>query len=142
LRHEPGRIGATELKKLIVRVYYYLCVVALQYLAPLVLLLFLTFLLKTLGDISVLRVLGYGSPVGSTAASLNKTVAEKVAGADSAEGDIFSSAMHISRSLIAMRQVFTPACFRCLLSFFCWWICASWFTTSAFGLIYYTYFVI
>jgi len=142
LRREPGRIGSTELKKLIVRVYYYLCVVALQYLAPIVLLLFSTFLLKTLGDISVLRVFGYGSTVIAPSASLNRTDSDKVLDTEAEESDVFSSAMQLSHTLLAMRQVFTPACFKCLLSYFCWWICASWFTTSAFGLIYYTYFVI
>ena len=59
LRREPGRITAADLQKLVVRVYFYLCVVALQYLAPLVVLLFTTLMLKTLGDVSVLRVMGY-----------------------------------------------------------------------------------
>jgi hypothetical protein len=140
LRREPGRIGATELKKLIVRVYYYLCVVALQYLAPVVLLLFLTFLLKTLGDISVMRVLGYGPAVSNSSVLPVRSDSEKISDTESTVGDIFSSAAQMSRSLAAMRQVFTPACFRCLLSFSCWWICAAWFTTSSFGLIYYSYF--
>lgn len=155
LHREPGRISTIELKKLVVRVYYYLCVIALQYLAPVVLLVFAAFLLKTLGDISVLRAvrLAQDSPtvvVPPPPASMpfvsdagGKDAAESANESSSMEttfGDIFTSAVQFSRALTSMRQVFTPACFHCLISFLCWWICSAWFATSSFGLIYYSYF--
>ena len=150
LRREAGRIGATELKKSIVRVYYYLCVIALQYLAPLVLLLFTALLLKTLGDCSFARVLGVDLPTVRRAVAV-KVVPPSVAAALGPEGiteditegiteGILGTASEVSQSLARLKLVFTPVCFRGLLSFFSWWICAAWFTTSAFGLMYYSYF--
>ena len=38
-----------ELQRKVVRVFYYLCVVTLQYIAPMILILYLSFLYKTLG---------------------------------------------------------------------------------------------
>jgi len=148
LRREPGRISATELQKLVVRVYYYLCVVALQYLAPLVILLFAVLMLKTLGDVSALRVMGYrvvssASAVTSPASTMvNVYGSEQSAAAPSQfyVSDISSAAVHFSQILTSLRQIFVPSCFRCLLSFTTWWLCSTWFLTSSFGLIYYSYF--
>lgn len=49
LKKEAGRITNTDLQKRIAAVFYYLCVVALQYITPLLMCLFLTFMYKTLG---------------------------------------------------------------------------------------------
>lgn len=146
LKKEAGRISSTELKKLVVRVYYYLCVVALQYLTPVVMLLFSLMMLKTFGEYSITRTLfGFDfptlrSPIQPSAEQA--TSATPVASSDgSTENEsIFATASHFSLLFTTLRQVFTPLCFRGLLSFFCWWICTVWFTTSAFGVVYYTYF--
>ncbi|XP_063468287.1 transmembrane protein 161B isoform X1 [Symphalangus syndactylus] len=50
MKKEAGRISTVELQKMVARVFYYLCVIALQYVAPLVMLLHTTLLLKTLGN--------------------------------------------------------------------------------------------
>lgn len=52
LRKEAGRISNLDYQKLIVRVFYCLCLVALQYVIPVVALFFLTCLYKSLGDLS------------------------------------------------------------------------------------------
>jgi len=138
LRREPGRISASELQKLVVRVYYYLCVVALQYLAPLVILLFTVLMLKTLGDVSALRVIGYN--VTSPTLNVRSEPPSSVATPLSYFYDIYSTALQFSQILTSLRQIFVPSCFRCLLSFTSWWLCSTWFLTSSFGLIYYSYF--
>jgi len=138
LRREPGRISASELQKLVVRVYYYLCVVALQYLAPLVILLFTVLMLKTLGDVSFLRVMGYN--VTSTAPNVRSEQSSSLVSPQSYFYDIYSTALQFSQMLMSLRQIFVPSCFRCLLSFTSWWLCSTWFLTSSFGLIYYSYF--
>ena len=51
LRREAGRISNLDYQRLIARVFYYLCVVSLQYLAPVLLLLFMTFLYKSHGKL-------------------------------------------------------------------------------------------
>ncbi|KAK6617548.1 hypothetical protein RUM44_005136 [Polyplax serrata] len=49
IKKEAGRITNTDLQKRIAAIFYYLCVVALQYSAPILICLFLTFMYKTLG---------------------------------------------------------------------------------------------
>jgi len=140
LRREPGRISATELQKLVVRVFYYLCVVALQYFAPLVILLFTVLMLKTLGDVSVLRVVGYNVTSPTVNVRSEPPPLATLASSQSYFYDIYTTALHFSQILTSLRQIFVPSCFRCLLSFTSWWLCSTWFLTSSFGLIYYSYF--
>ena len=49
LKQEAGKISNQDLQRKVVRVFYYLCVVTLQYTAPMILILYLSFLYKTLG---------------------------------------------------------------------------------------------
>ena len=49
LRQEAGKISNVDLQRIVIRVFYYLCVVTLQYVAPMILILYLSFLYKTLG---------------------------------------------------------------------------------------------
>merc|ERR1712223_1206245 len=49
LRQEAGKISNGDLQRIVIRVFYYLCVVTLQYVAPMILILYLSFLYKTLG---------------------------------------------------------------------------------------------
>ena len=49
LKQEAGKISNLDLQRKVVRVFYYLCVVTLQYTAPMILILYLSFLYKTLG---------------------------------------------------------------------------------------------
>jgi len=140
LRREPGRISSTELQKLVVRVYYYLCVVALQYLAPLVILMFTVLMLKTLGNVSVLRVIGYNVTMPSGPGVRSGDLPVSAAVPHSYFQDVYSTALQFSQVLTSLRQIFVPSFFRCLLSFASWWLCSTWFLTSSFGLIYYSYF--
>ncbi|KAG1679599.1 Transmembrane protein 161B [Nymphon striatum] len=49
LKKEAGRINSLELQRRVARIFYYLCVVALQYIAPVLIVLYLGLMLKTLG---------------------------------------------------------------------------------------------
>ncbi|XP_065334030.1 transmembrane protein 161B [Cloeon dipterum] len=51
-KKEAGRITNKELQQKVAAVFYYLCVVALQYLAPILLILFTSLVYKTLGGLS------------------------------------------------------------------------------------------
>ena len=44
LRQEAGKISNVDLQRIVIRVFYYLCVVTLQYVAPMILILYLSFL--------------------------------------------------------------------------------------------------
>lgn len=49
LKKEAGRITNTDFQKKITSIFYYLCVVTLQYAAPIIMCLFMAFMYKTLG---------------------------------------------------------------------------------------------
>ena len=133
---EAGQISNIELQKMVVRVFYYLCVVALQYLIPLIMLLVCSFILKTLGEHPLGGALGIQIP------ALRKA---KLAGSNSTSApvdpdSITATAAQFTVALGALRQVFTATWFHGVFSFLCWWICTAWFTTSALGLLYHSYF--
>ena len=125
LKKESGRISAVDVQKLVTRVFYYLCVVALQYLAPLMVTLFLALMLKTLGDYSFTDTLGmHIEPL--------RNLSKSTSTADPTQ---------MTLTLTSLKAVFSPTVFRGLTSYFLWYVCTAWFTTSAFGLIYYSYFL-
>ncbi|KAK1176570.1 transmembrane protein 161B-like isoform X1 [Acipenser oxyrinchus oxyrinchus] len=132
MKKEAGRISTVDLQKMVARVFYYLCVIALQYMAPLVMLLHTTLLLKTLGDHSwgvYSEPEGLIDPDQMPAASLPLTAPENTK----------VSVAQITMALGSLRNVFTPLLFRGLLSFLTWWIAACLFSTSLFGLFYHQY---
>ena len=49
LKQEAGKVTNIDIQKLIARVFYYLCVVTLQYVAPLIMILFLSLMYKPMG---------------------------------------------------------------------------------------------
>lgn len=121
---------------MVARVFYYLCVIALQYVAPMVMLLHTTLLLKTLGhhswgiypeSISTL-------PVDNSLPS-NSVYSEL----PSADGKVKVTVTQITVALSSLKNIFTPLLFRGLLSFLTWWIAACLFSTSLFGLFYHQY---
>lgn len=136
MKKEAGRISTVELQKMVARVFYYLCVIALQYVAPLVMLLHTTLLLKTLGhhswgiypeSISTLPV-DNSLPSSSVYSEL-----------PSADGKVKVTVTQITVALSSLKNIFTPLLFRGLLSFLTWWIAACLFSTSLFGLFYHQY---
>uniref|UniRef100_A0A7N9AX26 Transmembrane protein 161B n=1 Tax=Mastacembelus armatus TaxID=205130 RepID=A0A7N9AX26_9TELE len=142
MKKEAGRISTVDLQKMVARVFYYLCVIALQYVAPLVMLLHTTLLLKTLGghswwvypeeDLPCTHEMNSDLVMGAEpiAASTPVSVAETGARASVAQ---------LSMALGGLRTVFSPLLFRGLFSFFTWWIAACLFSTSLFGLFYHQY---
>lgn len=132
LRKEAGRISNIELQRLVARVFYYLCVVALQYIAPLLLCLFTTLMLKTLGEYT------WSSYLWSPVSNQNKTLPMLPIIVN--DDTIISTSQHFSLTLNNLKRVFTPVLYRGVLGFMTWWLCAVWFGTSAIGVIYHYYF--
>lgn len=126
LRKEAGRISNIDLQRRVARVFYYLCVVALQYMAPLLMCLNFTFLLKTLGEYS------WNSYFSDTC------VEPELDPHPASFPDVNDTS---TLTLESLKQVFTPLFFRGFLGFMTWWVCSVWFATSAIGLIYHSYFV-
>ncbi|XP_012684144.2 transmembrane protein 161B [Clupea harengus] len=145
MKKEAGRISTVDLQKMVARVFYYLCVIALQYMAPLVMLLHTTLLLKTLGghswgvypeeDLCALHVSSEAAATADGGAgALAAAATEAKAGAAAAP-----AVAQLSMALGGLRTVFSPLLFSGLLSFFTWWIAACLFSTSIFGIFYHQY---
>ncbi|XP_072272281.1 transmembrane protein 161B [Pyxicephalus adspersus] len=134
MKKEAGRISTKELQKMVARVFYYLCVIALQYVAPLVMLLHTTLLLKTLGNHSWGI---YDSPM-EVAQETNSGFSEQPC----PEEKMKATVTQITVALGGLKNIFTPLLFRGLLSFLTWWIAACLFSTSLFGLFYHQYLIV
>uniref|UniRef100_A0A3Q2P426 Transmembrane protein 161B n=1 Tax=Fundulus heteroclitus TaxID=8078 RepID=A0A3Q2P426_FUNHE len=142
MKKEAGRISTVDLQKMIARVFYYLCVIALQYVAPLVMLLHTTLLLKTLGGHSWWVNPEEDLPCLHEMNSDPVTGAERIASLKPdtvVETGAQASVAQLSMALGGLRTVFSPLLFRGLFSFFTWWIAACLFSTSLFGLFYHQY---
>ncbi|KAM6328084.1 transmembrane protein 161B isoform 5-T6 [Alca torda] len=136
MKKEAGRISMVDLQKMVARVFYYLCVIALQYVAPLVMLLHTTLLLKTLGNYSwgIYPELNSDAPVENSLLP-NSVYSES----PPADGKMKVTVVQITMALGSLKNIFTPLLFRGLLSFLTWWIAACLFSTSLFGLFYHQY---
>ncbi|XP_028852948.1 transmembrane protein 161B [Denticeps clupeoides] len=133
MKKEAGRISSVELQKMVARVFYYLCVIALQYAAPLVMLLHTTLLLKTLGGHS------WGVyPEEDVLPPLHVNSDTAVVGA-AGPAEAAGATHSVAQLSVALRTVFSPLLFRGVLSFLTWWIAACLFSTSLFGLFYHQY---
>ncbi|KAL7988907.1 hypothetical protein Chor_007826 [Crotalus horridus] len=136
MKKEVGRISTVELQKMVARVFYYLCIIALQYVAPLVMLLHMTLLLKTLGNYSW----GIYPELTSDLPPEDNPQSSSVSSESSSDDRKMKvTVIQLTMALASLKNIFTPLLFRGLLSFLTWWIAACLFSTSLFGLFYHQY---
>ncbi|XP_019387877.1 PREDICTED: transmembrane protein 161B isoform X3 [Crocodylus porosus] len=122
MKKEAGRISTVDLQKM--------------YVAPLVMLLHTTLLLKTLGNYSW----GIYPESSSDSPMENNLLPNSVYfDSPSADGKMKVTVIQLTMALGSLKNVFTPLLFRGLLSFLTWWIAACLFSTSLFGLFYHQY---
>ena len=136
IRNESGRISNVDLKKMVTQVFYFVIIVVIQYITPVIILLFMAFLYKTLGGFSWSGSFGESTEefVMSfrRASSLNETVAANTT------ATLVDKAAEFSLAFTELRSVFTPVFYRGLLSFLTWWVCAAWTMAMTFGLYYHS----
>ncbi|XP_072438937.1 transmembrane protein 161B isoform X3 [Chiloscyllium punctatum] len=135
MKKEAGRISTKDLQKMVARVFYYLCVIALQYVAPMIMLLHTTLLLKTLGNHSW----GVVSETCVSPTEIAEATSTDHSTTINANENKKLTVTQITVALGSLQNVFTPLLFRGLLSFLTWWIAACLFSTSLFGLFYHHY---
>uniref|UniRef100_A0A8D3C921 Transmembrane protein 161A n=1 Tax=Scophthalmus maximus TaxID=52904 RepID=A0A8D3C921_SCOMX len=148
MKKEAGRIAAIDIQRKVTRVFCYLAVVALQYLVPILLILFSTLSLKALGDFS--WAVGAEETPGVTPALVMPTAApvlpgnldEDEDGADDMEEDIQATVAHLSATFTALRAVLTPLFFRGFFAFLTWWVAACQVISSLFGIYFHQYLII
>jgi len=143
LRQEAGKISNVDLQRLVARVFYYLCVVSLQYVTPIIIIVYLTLLYKTLGEGSWTANSSTSDP---EECSVTPPPGEVPVGA-AEEVDIVGIIdkdeqirQQFSLAWNSLKNVFTTEVFRGLLGFSTWWVCFCWFSSAAIGMAYQSYF--
>uniref|UniRef100_A0A3Q1BF50 Transmembrane protein 161A n=1 Tax=Amphiprion ocellaris TaxID=80972 RepID=A0A3Q1BF50_AMPOC len=119
MKREAGRIAAIDIQRKVTRVFCYLTVVTLQYLVPVLLILFSTLALKALGDFSWANS------------------AEETPGVT--PEDIQATVARLSETFSALRSVLTPLFFRGFFAFLTWWVAACQVISSLFGIYFHQY---
>ncbi|KAK4299596.1 hypothetical protein Pmani_028137 [Petrolisthes manimaculis] len=137
-KKESGRISNKDLQKKIAGVFYYLCVVSLQYVAPIILCLFLSLMFKTLGGLSWSALLGMTREPGECGLTppSPQTTIPAIQDADS----ITEATKILALGMDELKKVFTTEFYRGLLGFTTWWCVFSWFLSGTFGVAYQSYF--
>ncbi|KAM4708923.1 transmembrane protein 161A [Discoglossus pictus] len=137
MKREAGRISMLEIQRKISRIFCYLTVVALQYLAPVILTFHCVFLLKSLGDYSWGL---YPEPPGfSPAIDASPTLPPPSSEEEDDSEDVQAAVDQIMGALVALRSLFTPIFFRGLFAFLTWWVSVCQLITSLFGLYFHQY---
>ena len=139
IKKESGRIDSLELQKKVAHVFYYLCVVAIQYLAPTFLLLFLTLLLKVMGDYSWADLFGESFTNNFSSYQHQTFINDSVPTATTEmPTTMFEGPSYLAVTVGDLHSIFTVVWYRGLLSFMLWWVSAVWFTSALFGVLYYS----
>uniref|UniRef100_A0A8C8HXF3 Transmembrane protein 161A n=1 Tax=Oncorhynchus tshawytscha TaxID=74940 RepID=A0A8C8HXF3_ONCTS len=143
MKKEAGRIAAIDIQRKVTRVFCYLTIVTLQYVIPVLLLLFSTLALKVLGDFSWS---GVEQAPGVTPALVMPTVTpvlpgleEDEDGVEYMEEDIQATVARLTEGFSALRSVLTPLFFRGLFAFLTWWVAACQVISSLFGIYFHQY---
>lgn len=138
MKREAGRITTIEIQRKVSRIFCYLTVIALQYLAPIIITLHATFVLKTLGDYSWGL---FPEPPGVSPALDALPDSPLTSSDEEEEENIEATVAHITALLGGIRTVFTPLFYRGLFAFLTWWVAVCQIITSLFGLYFHQYLV-
>uniref|UniRef100_A0A0K2U7A8 Transmembrane protein 161Blike [Nasonia vitripennis] n=1 Tax=Lepeophtheirus salmonis TaxID=72036 RepID=A0A0K2U7A8_LEPSM len=137
MKTEAGKISNINLQKMVARIFYYLCVVTLQYLAPMILILFLSLMYKTMGEGGTWT--GLWVERSEETCSINEdsnTPFSKLF----EQKDVEAVTQQVSLAWQSLKQVFSIAMCKGVLGFTTWWCCFIWFVSSAIGIAYQSYF--
>ncbi|XP_014616470.1 PREDICTED: transmembrane protein 161B [Polistes canadensis] len=137
-KKEAGRITNVELQKKIAAVFYYLCVVALQFIVPIIMCLFFTFMYKTLGNYTWEGIIK-GTLVEECPADESHKIVQSIS-TETNEKTVTQTAQEIQHTFGSLKQIFTIDVYRGLLGLATWWTCFSLFATTAMGMFYQSYF--
>lgn len=147
MKKEAGRIAAIDIQRKVTRIFCYLTVVTLQYLVPILLILFSTLALKTLGDfswgfaeetpgISPALVLPTAPPLQPSPSIVGLEEDEE---GEDLEEEVQATVAHLAEILQGLRAVLTPLFFRGFFAFLTWWVAACQLISSLFGIYFHQY---
>ncbi|XP_023293944.2 transmembrane protein 161B [Lucilia cuprina] len=151
LRKEAGRITNFEYQKKISSIFYYLCVVTLQFAAPLILCLYLTLMYKSLGGYSWTGIFKETVLQHECSADLEPALdmsQDFIEGSGlpllteetENEFNILESAQNLQNSIMSLKNVFSTEVYKGFLGFATWWSYFTLFATSSLGIVYQSYF--
>lgn len=118
-------------------IFYYLCVVVLQYTAPILLCLFLSFIYKSLGEYSLFKT---WTPLNESSDACNFDSINEVDVDEPLVSSIGRSVGNLHTSLSCLKEVFSTEVYRGIFGFITWWTCFIWFSSTSLGMLYQTYF--
>ncbi|KAG8454920.1 hypothetical protein GDO86_001224 [Hymenochirus boettgeri] len=138
MKREAGRISMLEIQRKISRIFCYLTVVALQYLAPIILTLHCVFMLKSQGGYSWGL---YPEAPGFTPVIDSPTIQPPLPSSEEEDDseDVQAAVEQIMIALTTLRGLFTHLFFQGLFSFLTWWVSVCQIVTSLFGLYFHQY---
>ncbi|KAH8411130.1 hypothetical protein KR222_003849, partial [Zaprionus bogoriensis] len=141
LRKEAGRITNCQLRPSlppqISSIFYYLCVVTLQFAAPLILCLYLTLMYKSLGGFSWAAIFKEADVLPNECAADAEVSSLPAA---SQEFNVLAPAQSLQASIAGLKNVFSTEVYKGFLGFATWWSCFTLFATSSLGIVYQSYF--
>ncbi|KAH8296695.1 hypothetical protein KR054_009916, partial [Drosophila jambulina] len=144
LRKEAGRITNVEFKQKISSIFYYLCVVTLQFAAPLILCLYLTLMYKSLGGFSWAGIFRESVVLQHECAAVDENAVANSGEALTTGGqedfNIIESAQSLQASFSSLKNVFSTEVYKGFLGFATWWSYFTLFATSSLGIVYQSYF--
>ncbi|GFR63065.1 transmembrane protein 161B-like [Elysia marginata] len=140
MKKESGRISNLDLQRMVARVFFYLCVVAIQYITPVLIILFLTFLLKTLSSLSWVSLFGETAVKFFTPGAKPATSYPDLSGVagNGTLASVMGSAAELTVALSDLRSIFTPLWYKGVLSYCLWWVMTVWFSSASLGVMYYS----
>lgn len=139
MKKETGRISNIELQKIVARVFYYLCVVSIQYIAPVFIIIFLTFMLKTLSGGSWASLFGevavnYFSDTSKVPSKYTPLAINE----NSTVAAFLQSTSDLTMALGDVKGIFSPVWYKGIFTYFMWWVTTAWFSSTSLGVIYYS----
>lgn len=140
IRKQSTKVTNKKYMSSISSIYQYYGVVATQYIIPLYLLLFMGFLLKTLGNYTWCGNMEYCNQFVEMVSSWSSFLKQNSTSSPSLFKRLESSHFNISQSHDAFNKIFTPYVLSSLIGYFTFWTSTIWFLISCFGLFYYHYF--
>ncbi|XP_055376996.1 transmembrane protein 161B [Condylostylus longicornis] len=152
LKKEAGRITNVNLQRTVSSIFFYLCVVTLQFAAPLIFCLYLTFMYKNLGGLSWTGFLSKNVTINTydvaegmcdaagTGESINSVIEESILDNNYNELNIIEPAHYLQESWHSLKRVFSTTVWRGFLGFATWWSYFTLFATSSIGMLYQSYF--
>ncbi|CAF0868880.1 unnamed protein product [Brachionus calyciflorus] len=139
IRRQSTKLTNVKYMSSISSIYQYYGVVASQYVMPLYILLFMVFLLKTLGDYTWCGNSEVCNEFVESIANWTASIRQNTTSSPNIFKKFESTHFNMTQSHDVLNKILTPYVLRSLIGYFTFWISTIWFTISCFGLMYYHY---